>query len=207
MVLAEEDNIDISQQRLEQRYNLHAEDNQSANSNDTPPPSALQHINRLNNNIDNNNSSTRNYLLHRPRFSCCIDYEKFKSSISNWFYQSAWPGLGLFGESYLLFSIGLLKPIWEEIYPDCFAYETCTPFLLKSLTISVVMGVTSGMIIVGYLANFMGRRWGSIFTASLMSSSAIGLVLISTFISSQEVWLYRFMSIFLFIFGLGVGGT
>ena len=66
MVLAEEDNIDISQQRLEQRYNLHAEDNQSANSNDTPPPSALQHINRLNNNIDNNNSSTRNYLSPNP---------------------------------------------------------------------------------------------------------------------------------------------
>jgi MFS family permease len=69
---------------------------------------------------------------------------------------------------------------------------------------SVVLGVIAGMIVVGYLANSIGRRKGSILTASLMGGGAVGLFLV-TFISSP-VWLYRWMSALLFVFGLGVGG-
>eukprot|EP00985_Skeletonema_marinoi_P030903 scaffold34657_cov66-Skeletonema_marinoi.AAC.1 len=36
-------------------------------------------------------------------------------------------GLGLFGESYLLFSIGTLRPLWEALYPLCFSNEDADP--------------------------------------------------------------------------------
>eukprot|EP00985_Skeletonema_marinoi_P015509 scaffold8027_cov145-Skeletonema_marinoi.AAC.4 len=38
-----------------------------------------------------------------------------------------WHGLGLFGESYLLFSIGTLRPLWEALYPLCFSNEDADP--------------------------------------------------------------------------------
>ena len=29
------------------------------------------------------------------------------------------PGLGMFNESYYIFSVGNIKPIWTEEYPSC----------------------------------------------------------------------------------------
>ena len=124
-------------------------------------------------------------------------------TLRHWLYNSAWPGMGLFGESYMLFSIGTLKPIWEELFPDCFQDE-CPSRLLYSLTYSVVLGVITGMIVVGYLANTIGRRKGSIWTASVMSGGAF-LLFLTSYISNP-IWLYRSMSFLFFIFGLGVGG-
>mmetsp|Transcript_25778 Transcript_25778/g.53363 ORF Transcript_25778/g.53363 Transcript_25778/m.53363 type:complete len:692 (+) Transcript_25778:136-2211(+) len=122
--------------------------------------------------------------------------------------QSAlWHGLGLFGESYLLFSIGTLRPIWEALYPDCFSGEECRPWLtFKSLGYCVVLGVMVGMIVIGSIAGTVGRRSGSIITATLMSFGSILLTISSIFLSSSPSVLFPAMSLSLFIFGIGVGG-
>eukprot|EP00980_Cylindrotheca_fusiformis_P015148 scaffold4183_cov137-Cylindrotheca_fusiformis.AAC.11 len=127
-------------------------------------------------------------------------------SFQGWLYQSAWPGMGLFGESYILFSIGTLKPIWEVLFPDCFSYEECPASLIHSLTYSVVVGIIVGMLVVGYLANSIGRRRGSILTAFLMSIGSLGLFLVSCFLNDSPLILYQCMTALLFVFGLGVGG-
>jgi MFS family permease len=149
------------------------------------------------------------------------------SKFRHWLVGSAWPGLGLFGESYLLFSIGTLKPIWEELFPQCFATDRnddeeeegqgdgCPDGLVHSLTYSVVLGVILGMVLLGYIANIVGRRRGSLLTASLMSGGAIAMSLVSVLIESKEIspeddrivsrW-FRFLSVALFVFGVGVGG-
>lgn len=124
---------------------------------------------------------------------------------------SLWHGLGLFGESYLLFSIGTLRPLWEMLYPSCFdEYDNSTcprPYLsYKSITYSVVLGVMVGMIVLGVLANSMGRRRGSIVTASLMAGGAVSLTLASLVLSNSPSVLFPTMSISLFVFGIGVGG-
>lgn len=137
---------------------------------------------------------------------CCSQHG---SCISRWWTECAWPGLGLFGESYLLFSIGILKPLWQELYPTCFSYETCHPRLLRSLTYSVVLGIITGMLLVGYLANSIGRRRGSLLTATLMSGGAVGLTIIawgSHHLNNHPNQLFKYMSILLFVFGIGVGG-
>ena len=126
--------------------------------------------------------------------------------IRRWLYNSAWPGLGLFGESYLLFSIGTLRPIWEILFPNCFSYEECPRGLINSLTYSVVLGIITGMVVVGYLANSIGRRRGSIMTASLMASGALVLLFICIFLIDSPIRLYSSMTVTLFIFGIGVGG-
>jgi MFS family permease len=132
----------------------------------------------------------------------------------NFFWQTFGPGMGLFGESYLLFSIGTLQPFWNILYPECFTSSSddeadgasaCRPRLRQSLTYSIVLGVISGMLVIGCAANVIGRRKGSILTASLMSGASIALTLLSyTALSSPN--LFRCMSCVLFVFGVGVGG-
>ena len=143
---------------------------------------------------------------NKENFGCCYE----------WLAECVWPGMGLFGESYLLFSIGTLKPLWEILYPSCFLEGECSDRLLHSLSYSVVLGVIVGMLGIGYMAKNLGRRRGSITTAALMSGAACGLAFTSTVLArvrngddeelSNPVALFRCMSVLLFVFGMGVGG-
>lgn len=117
--------------------------------------------------------------------------------------------MGLFGESYLLFSVGTLKPVWEMLYPDCWAGDqgnVCSTALLNSITLTLVVGVIVGMIVLGTIANQIGRRAGSIVTASLMTFGAVGMSICSMLLSDNPSFLFGSMAILLFIFGIGVGG-
>jgi len=130
--------------------------------------------------------------------------------------SALWHGLGLFGESYLLFSIGTLRPLWEALYPLCFsssAASSCPrPYLTyNSLSYSVVLGVMLGMVVVGSLAGRIGRRNGSLLTASIMVGGASALTLASVLLSGdggdgRPDVLFMVMSASLFVFGIGVGG-
>ncbi|KAG7367555.1 major facilitator superfamily permease [Nitzschia inconspicua] len=137
-----------------------------------------------------------------------VPYTAIWTPFHQWLTHSAWPGMGLFGESYILFSIGTLTPLWEVLFPDCFDYTICKPRLLYSLTFSVVAGVILGMLVIGRCANTIGRRKGSLLTASLMAGGAWSMVVESYLWTSQEsaVLLFRSMSLSLFFFGVGVGG-
>jgi hypothetical protein len=131
---------------------------------------------------------------------------------------SLWHGLGLFGESYLLFSVGTLRPLWEALYPSCFDDDVyadnnynndnlqCNRHSYQSITYSVVLGVILGMVVLGFLANTIGRRRGSIITAMLMSGGAFCLTCSSIFLSHAPSILFPVLSLSLFVFGIGVGG-
>ncbi len=131
--------------------------------------------------------------------------------------SSLWHGLGLFGESYLLFSVGTLRPLWEAIYPSCFDDADndannnnndlqCNRQSHQSMTYSVVLGIMVGMVVLGILANTIGRRRGSIITAMLMAGGACCLTFSSIFLSHAPSILFPFLSLSLFVFGIGVGG-
>jgi len=140
-----------------------------------------------------------------------FDHAFFKSfqipiTFSYYLNECVWPGLGLFGESYLLFSMGTLKPLWEELYPRCLGGYSCPLSLIYQLGFSIISGIICGMISIGYLSTSIGRRAGSILTASLMCGGSIGLLLITVVLAKFPLTLFRFMMVFLFIFGIGVGG-
>ena len=131
-----------------------------------------------------------------------------------WANECAWPGMGLFGESYLLFSVGTLVPIWSRLYPPCQEdndddddneVDCVNRHLFESTTYTVVIGVILGMIVLGHLSNRIGRRKGSIATASFMAASAVGLTL-ATLIVEDANALFITMNALLFLFGFGVGG-
>ena len=124
----------------------------------------------------------------------------------SWYWKDCvWPGLGLFGESYLLFSIGTIQPIWEILFEECFN-EDCSPSMLAALHYSVVWGVITGMLLIGYTSKFTGRRIASLTTALFMATGAIGLTVTSLFLTENQETLVRSMVFFWFVFGFGVGG-
>ena len=47
------------------------------------------------------------------------------------------PGLGMFNESYYIFSVGNVKPIWREQYPQCWkvglSHALTTPHLPRTI--------------------------------------------------------------------------
>jgi len=131
---------------------------------------------------------------------------KLTIDLNHYLRESVWPGLGLFGESYLLFSIGTLKPLWTLLYPECFKGNTCSVSILHSLSYSVVGGVMVGMVVLGTAANKIGRRKGSILTASFMMMGAAAMASISFFLSNYPSTLFLAMSWALALFGIGVGG-
>jgi hypothetical protein len=130
------------------------------------------------------------------------------SLCSKWLGDCAWPGIGLFCESYLLLAVGTLVPIWEQLFPNCFHGKECAPRVLNALPYSVVMGIMCGMILVGCRANRVGRRLGSIFTASLMAIGSTGVWWSSlALVQDNDVeYMYKCMNAYLFLYGMGVGG-
>ena len=159
--------------------------------------------------IDVNKTRKDYKYTYQQYLSCSQCCDGCTSSIRHWFQHSAWPGMGLFGESYLLFSVGTLKPVWEMLYPDCWAGDegnVCSTALLNSITLTLVVGVIVGMIVLGTMANQIGRRAGSIVTASLMTFGAIGMSVCSMILSDNPSFLFGSMAILLCVFGVGVGG-
>lgn len=147
----------------------------------------------------------------RDRTEEGTDAHKTSPSPSSPHRSAMWHGLGLFGESYLLFSVGTLRPFWEALYPACFdPYDgsACPNPALSygSVTYSVILGVMIGMVAIGALSNTVGRRRGSIITAALMAGGATSLALCTIVLPDDPTVLFPVMSLCLFAFGVGVGG-
>ncbi|KAK9839247.1 hypothetical protein WJX81_004005 [Elliptochloris bilobata] len=88
---------------------------------------------------------------------------------ARWVASWAVPGLGMFNESYYIFSVGNIKPIWTEEYPSCWKEKQgCSEPFLHALNYSQVAGLISGMVTVGMFIDRIGRKWGSVTTAGIM---------------------------------------
>jgi len=123
-----------------------------------------------------------------------------------YFHEYIWPGLGLFGESYLLFSIGTIRPLWDVLYPQCFSGNVCSANLVNSLTYSVVVGIILGMVVIGTMAGSIGRRKGSITTAALMMIGSCGMTFGALIFRNDPEKMLKNLVTFLFVFGMGIGG-
>ena len=62
-----------------------------------------------------------------------------------------------------------LAALFKAAYPACWTKHTqCSEELLGSLTYSLIAGIIFGMLSVGFIADRIGRKRGSIMTASIM---------------------------------------
>jgi MFS family permease len=90
--------------------------------------------------------------------------------------------------SYVLFSIGNVKPLLASAFPSCWKSHTvCNETWIDSIEYLEIVGIIVGQILVGVIGDWMGRRFGLIqdatimFIGLLMLTAAWGVTL-STFI-------------------------
>lgn len=131
-------------------------------------------------------------------------YFKSFGSLFKWLCSWMIPGLGMFSEAYFIFSIGNIKPILTAERPNCFSkYKTCNHTLTQIPDYIQIVGIILGMCTLGYLGDKIGRKWGSVFTASIMF---IGAILLVATDAPTDKGFVIFYIISQFTFGYGVGG-
>jgi len=149
------------------------------------------------------------------------------SPLKTFLVESVWPGLGLLGESYMLFSLGIFEPVWELLFPECYRYiaaadadiqmiriNTCllggdgNLSRISLLPVVTVLGLMAGMVGMGSAARWTGRRTGSIGTATCMCAGGYGMTLVAflELFQNQQRLAMRALALSLFVLGVGVGG-
>lgn len=124
--------------------------------------------------------------------------------VRHYFRNFVMPGAGLGLEGYVLFSIGNLKPLFQQGFPDCWKSEIiCSPAWIAAVEYLGICGIMAGQILVGVLGDWIGRRWGLIQDASIMF---IGLLMLTAAWGlSLNGWVICYAWAF-FIYGVGLGG-
>ncbi|KAF2739216.1 MFS general substrate transporter [Polyplosphaeria fusca] len=114
------------------------------------------------------------------------------------------PGAGLLLEGYVLFSIGNVRPLLEDTFPDCWKnHTTCNETWTQAIDYLEICGIIVGQILVGILGDWMGRRWGLIQDAVIMF---VGLLMLTAAWGvTQNGWVICYVWS-LFFYGVGVGG-
>lgn len=79
--------------------------------------------------------------------------------------------------SYVLFSIGNVKPLFQSAFPGCWkSHQVCNNTWIQAVDYLEIVGIIVGQILVGLLGDWLGRRWGLIQDAVIMF---LGLVMLT----------------------------
>ncbi|KAG2435777.1 hypothetical protein HXX76_006973 [Chlamydomonas incerta] len=113
------------------------------------------------------------------------------------------PGMGMFCEAYFVFAVGNLSSLWKVEYKNCWKGIGCPQRLSDSITYTQVCGIIFGQLFLGFFADRIGRKWGSVATAGTM---VVGAILIVASSGPTERALWAMFTAVQFIFGIGVGG-
>ncbi|KAH8691293.1 putative MFS phosphate transporter [Talaromyces proteolyticus] len=126
------------------------------------------------------------------------------SPVSFYFKNMVLPGAGLLLEGYVLFSIGNVTPLLQQAFPSCWkTYETCNETWINAINYLEISGIIVGQILVGYLGDWIGRRWGLIQDAAIMF---VGLLMLTAAWGvTQNGWIICY-AWSLFFYSIGVGG-
>lgn len=126
------------------------------------------------------------------------------SPVAYYFRNMVLPGAGLGLEGYVLFSIGNLKPLFQDAFPQCWGnMKICSKTWLASVEYLEICGIIVGQIMVGLIGDWIGRRWGLIQDATIMF---IGLIMLTAAWGiTENGWIICY-TWSLFFYGVGVGG-
>lgn len=104
----------------------------------------------------------------------------------------------------MLFSIGNVRPLLEDTFPDCWKHHTtCNKTWTQAIDYLEICGIIVGQILVGILGDWMGRRWGLIQDAVIMF---VGLLMLTAAWGvTENGWVICYVWS-LFFYGVGVGG-
>lgn len=126
------------------------------------------------------------------------------SPISAYFSNYVVTGMGLFVEGYVLFSVGNLSPLFKAVWPACWKnYTECNKNWIHAVDYLEIIGIIVGQILVGIEGDWIGRRFGMVQDALVMTLGSI--MLTAMWGTSMEGWVICY-AWSLFIYGVGVGG-
>src|SRR5271163_4343422 len=113
-------------------------------------------------------------------------------------------GMGLFVEGYTLFSVGNLTSLFEAVWPACWkSYTSCSANWIASVDYLEIVGIIFGMLSVGVIGDWIGRRWGMIQDAVVMF---VGTILLTAMWGKDlQGWVIMYGFSLLF-YSFGVGG-
>jgi MFS family permease len=70
--------------------------------------------------------------------------------------------------------LSLRAALFQAAYPSCWkTHKACDQRLTDSVSYSQIAGIIVGMLSVGFIADRIGRKWGSVMTASVMFTGAL----------------------------------
>lgn len=126
------------------------------------------------------------------------------SPISSYFRRYVVGGFGLFTEGYTLFSIGNLTSLFSAAWPACWSkFTACSKNWVAAVTYLQIIGIIIGQVLVGFEGDWIGRRFGLVQDALVMT---IGLVMLTaSWGTTLNGWVicYAWSQ---FFYGIGVGG-
>jgi len=113
----------------------------------------------------------------------------------------------MFSEAYFVFSVGNLKNIWKVEYPTCWDTKSpnleCSTNLSNSISYTQVAGIIFGQLSLGFCADMLGRKLGSILTSGIML--VFGILMTASY-GGTVSQLFAMFAAMQFLFGIGVGG-
>ncbi|SPO29969.1 related to inorganic phosphate transporter [Ustilago trichophora] len=113
-------------------------------------------------------------------------------------------GLGLFVEGYTLFSVGNLKPLFKAVWPQCWkTHRVCNENWDSAIDYLEIVGIIVGQILVGIEGDWIGRRFGMVQDALIMTLGSI--MLTAMWGTSLNGWVICY-AWSVFVYGIGVGG-
>ena len=124
--------------------------------------------------------------------------------VRDYFNRYVITGIGLFVEGYTLFSVGNITPLLQAVWPQCWkTHQVCSKNWVASVDYLEIVGIICGQIFVGFVGDWIGRRWGMIQDSVIM---LIGTVLLTAMWgTSLNGWVIMY-SFSLMIYSIGVGG-
>ncbi|PWZ03447.1 MFS general substrate transporter [Testicularia cyperi] len=126
------------------------------------------------------------------------------SPFSAYYQNYVITGLGLFVEGYTLFSIGNLSPLFKAVWPQCWkTYEVCDRQWVHAIDYLEIVGIIVGQILVGIEGDWIGRRFGMVQDALVMTLGSV--MLTAMWGTSLNGWIICY-AWSVFIYGIGVGG-
>ena len=125
-----------------------------------------------------------------------------------WYMRNAViPGAGLLLEGYVLFSIGNLQPLFAApgAFTNCWQspYSECDHNWVAAVAYLEIIGIIVGQVLVGFIGDWLGRRWGLIQDAIIMFFGL--LMLTAAWGTTLNGWVICY-GWSLFFYSIGVGG-
>jgi MFS family permease len=126
------------------------------------------------------------------------------SPIRSYFSNYVVTGMGLLVEGYVLFSVGNLGTLFKLVWPQCWkTHETCDHGWIIAIDALQITGIIFGQILVGIEGDWIGRRFGMVQDALVLTLGTV--MLTAMWGTTLNGWLICY-AISLFVYGVGVGG-